>query len=240
MKNLVFVLLVTGLGFGCNNSKNQFDLGNPPIPPGDGNVQQQDLKGRTYQDVMALKYNSAILVCQLWTMLSSELDLQRVPNAERRIDLKAPLALPIQFSLNGYIRGFGDNPYREVHNVTASIYIYKIGIRDFFGITVPDTGARYNFMYSPEIGFSTFAQAQSWPPTGPVTEKYNKPEGQIHEKLPTEVVNFESEVIPNDFGLKTRDYVKCVIETEIKPGYEQQFSIEAPLPPVEVPEAEVR
>lgn len=234
----MLALLISGLFFGCNSSsKDQFNLAHPPAgkPPGDtggGGVQQQDLKGRSYQDVMALKYNSAFLVCQLWTMLSTELDLQRVPNAEYRINLKGPLALPIRFSLNGYIRGFGNNPYKIVHEVTTNIYIYKINIRDFFGITVPETGARYNFMYSPEIGFSTSARVQSWIPDQ-VSETFNKPEVRIHEKLPTEVFSFESEIIPNDFGLKTRDYVKCVIETDIKPGYEHQFSIEAPLPSVD-------
>ena len=239
MKNLLLVVIMSAFAVGCNStSKDQFNLANPPAgnPPGGGGIQQQDLKGRSYQDVMMTKYNSAVLVCQLWSMLSTELDLQRVPNAEQRIDLKGPLVLlPIKFSMNGYIRGLGENPNRVVHEVTASIFIYKINIRNFFGISIPETGARYNFMYSPEIGFSTYARAQSWPPTGPVNETFNKPEAQIHEKLPTEVLSFESDIIPNDSGLKTRDYVKCVIETDIKTEYEHQFSVEAPLPSAEGP-----
>lgn len=241
MKSLLLVVIISAFAVSCNKSSNdQFNLAQPPlgIPSGGndggGGIQQQDLKGLTYSQVMNLKYESAVLVCQLWTMLSSDLDLQRFPNAEHRIDLKTLLEpRPFQFRMYGYVRGLGDNPYRIAHEVEVSINVHKIAIRDFFGISVPETGARYNFMHSPEIVFSTYAQVKSWTPNGTVKDSFYKPEAQIHEKIPTEVLRYESDIVPNDFGLKTRDYVKCVIETDIKSGYEQQFTVEAPIPSVD-------
>ena len=238
MKIMQLVLvsaIAVGFYSSCNvSSKEQFNLVQPPPPqrppPGSGGeLQQQDLRGKSFADVMSIKYTRAELVCSLWTMLADNIDLERIPNAEFRVDLKSPVVAPQQFALYGTFRGLGDNQFREVHRIDVSFHLYKTVIRETLQVTIPETQTRYNFQYTPEIGFSTNVTIRSWTPQ-PISDRYSRPQNTVREKLRTDVINFVSDVIPNDFGLHTYDYVKCVIETDIRPEYQHQCLVETAFP----------
>lgn len=231
MKKILFlaflVLGITGCSFG---SKNDFNLAptsnNPNQPDGGtgGELQQQDLVGKTLNEILAVKYSRAELVCSLWSMLSTDLDLTRNPNSSYRLNLKAPYALPFTIVLRSAVRGVGQDQFRELHQTDVRLRIYKINSVQQLTFSHDKSQLIYQLMYSPAISFATDAVARTQRPEGQVVDRYSNPEDTLYEKINWQTVNLESEAIPNNFGLRTFDYANCQLETDIRSEFAYQFA----------------
>ena len=224
-----FILGATGCSFG---SKNNFDLApaNPNKPPGGGGngngdqLNEQNLNGKTLSEVLAVKYTRAELVCSLWSMLASDLDLSRNPNSTYRFNLKAQTFLPFTIILRSAVRGVGQDQFRELHQTDVRLTIYKINLVPQVTVSHDQTGLIYDLLYTPAVGFSIDAVARTNTHDGPIVDRYSNPENTLYEKIHWPVVQLESFAIPNNFNYKTYDYASCRLETDIKPEYAHHFT----------------
>ncbi len=84
--NLIAVLAFC-LG-GCAKSDNP-DNNTPQTAPKVEETKIVDLSNKSLEEVLALKYNKAVLTCKLWSQRAQEIDLDLAPNVIRTWDLKA-------------------------------------------------------------------------------------------------------------------------------------------------------
>ena len=233
MKKILMIAILALSTVGCNfGSKNNYSLAPAPTPTpkqppgGNGNeLQQQDLIGMSLPEILAMKYVRAELVCNLWSMLASDLDLNRIPNNTYRLNLKLPYRLPFTMVLRSATRGVGQDQFRELHQTDVRITVYKINPLQQLTYSNDQTGLIYQFQYSPAISFSIDAVARTQRSEGQLVDRYNNPEDTLYEKINWPVVQLESYAIPNDFNLKTFDYASCQLETDIRPEYSYQFTV---------------
>jgi hypothetical protein len=237
MKFLVKVFLVIGLAgasvgcqFGANNDYNLTPAPTPenPIPPpgGGGEIQEQDLTGKTLSEILSVKYTRAVLVCKLWSMLSNQLDLTRNPNSSSRFNLKAPYRLPFTIVLKSGVNGVDQDQYREIHQTEVRITVYNINLLQQMTLSHDQSNLIYQFQYSPAPNFAIDAIARTQRPGGGQSvDRYSNPEDTLYEKVNWPVLQFESYAIPNNYNLKTYDYASCELETTIRPEYAHQFSV---------------
>lgn len=199
-----FVLLLT---LGCSNSFESLRAGkNGNEKPGPGAI---DLSGKSLEEILQIKYTKALLKCALWIQYK-ELDIKLPAIETYTWDLKSGEKAPEAFSIKHKI-----NNYTVEFNFKFKKF-YKVD-----GLVLNEQGKKYTLKFTPHIEMSYSTLRVLSLPDGDVTARESTENYHVSEKIPSPVVK---EVIPAPDVLHT--YAHCLIDTDIKPDYADQFKVE--------------
>ncbi len=221
MKKITFGALACSLllvGCGKVNSSNN-------NPNQDVNQQNQtakavDLSSKTTAEVLALKYNKAVLTCSLWSQRGKNINLESTPNDSVSLDLKKDLATPQVLELNASMQD---------HQIKVSLEVASISHYGLLNHT-DSNGNKVVAKYSPyikincsNISQTVFSEGQSNSGSGSAVRIVNEriEDMALNQSLSSKPV--EQDGVTIDKGA-FNDYVKCIIETDIKTEYADQFS----------------
>ena len=174
----------------------------------------QNLKDITADEVLAIKYNKANLNCNLWVQLGKEFNKDLNANDSFSIDLlKADLSRESKHELVGKVK----NQTLEVVINLDDIKIKNMKIEDLNTITT------YVLKNSPVVEMNF--DYKSYFNNGRIVFKGSGiHKRSINEKIKVTTLN-HSRHAGND-SKSYCEYLECTIDTDIKTGYQNQFSIE--------------
>jgi len=231
MKNTFFALVCFALVAICSSCtviKNDKKNSNP-----NDRVEQQgaiSLSGKTTSEVLKLKYTKAELKCALWTQKSQSLDLNLTPSDMVVINLKTTSLASATITLNGRV----DEQINDVvlsHTFLMTLNVLKFSIIDNLRFVDGD-GTVYTEKFTPAIEVSTSFVSETIYGQNP-TEKGSGSNSKMtfYERVLNPVF-IASQAIPSlTFGGVVInpgfyfDHVQCLIDTEIKPEYQDQLQI---------------
>lgn len=223
--NSLVVSVVLALAVsGCAKSDDQKNI--PNVKPPNEKSTPVDLSNRSVDDVLKIKYNKAVLKCELWTQQSVQLDTSGKPTDSASWDLKSGTPMPQVLTLKGKIRN---------HVITVEIKPNSVGLNDNLSIQKPNLTV-YTLIHSPYVKVGMTFNAATEFPAGPFYSSGSGTDENINEKLIDDLVNQALKSQPEQSGGVTidygsfRDYAHCFIDTDIKPEYQDQFKVEPKKP----------
>lgn len=202
-------------------------------PQPDDRVEQQgatNLSGKTTSEVLKLKYNKAELKCALWTQKSQALDINLTPSDMVVINLKTTSLASATITLNGHAKE-QINDVVLSHTFFITLNVLKFSIIDSLRFVDGD-GTVYTEKFTPTIEVSTsFVSESILGQNPPEKVSGSTPKIAFYEKVLSHVFS-SSQTIPSmTFGGVVVnpgfyfDHVQCLINTEIKPEYQDQLQI---------------
>lgn len=221
MKKITLGALACSLllvGCGKDNSSNN-------NPNQDVNQQNQtakavDLSNKTTAEVLALKYSKAVLTCSLWSQRGKNINLESTPNDSASLDLKKDLATPQLLELNASMQ---DHQIKVTLEVASVSHYGLLNHTDSNGNKVVAKYSPYVKINYSNISQTVFGEGQSSSGRGSaVRTVYERIEDMaFNQSVSSKPV--EQNGVTIDKGA-FNDYVNCIIETDIKTEYADQFS----------------
>ncbi len=221
MKKMILSALACSLlltGCGKDNSSNN-------TPNQDVNQQNQtakavELSNKTTAEVLALKYNKAVLTCSLWSQRGKNINLELSPNDSASLDLKKDLELPQVLELNASMQ---DHQIKITLEVASISHYGLLNHTDSKGNKVVAKYSPYVKINYSNISQTVFGEGQSSSGSGSAVRTVNEriEDMALNESVSSKPV--EKNGVTIDKGA-FNDYVNCIIETDIKTEYADQFS----------------
>lgn len=182
----------------------------------------ENLAGKSIAEVLKLKYDKAVLKCDLWTQRRDKLDISLPANDSVAWDLKSNEPMPNSWNLNGQ---------DGIHKVEAEIKLNSLGLQESVNL-VTANGTRYKMSYTPFVNLNISYKTTTTYPGGPFYTNSKWDNQEVREKVNQVLLNdSETPLNKGDDGIQygpSYSYINCVIDTEIKPEYQEQFVVEAP------------
>ncbi len=218
---LFIIAILTSIFSGCakDDDKNR---NTPTVSPQNEKPTALNLLGKSLDEVLKIKYNKAELKCELWTQQTVKLDLSRTSNDSVSWDLKGESTLPRTLTLKGLIQN---------HQIEVEIKINSVAIRQKLQHTDVN-GAIYKMLYSPYVKLNFSYKASTQFPTGPFFASGNGTSYEVNERIKNVPLNNTLATQPEELDEMVinrgsfRDYVQCLLDTDIKPEYQDQFKID--------------
>lgn len=209
-------LLLTGCG--KDNSSNS-------SPNHDVNQQNQtaktvELSNKTTAEVLTLKYNKAVLTCSLWSQRGKNINLELSPDDSSFLDLKKDLQLPQVLELNASMQ---DHQIKVTLEVSSISHYGLLSHTDAKGNKVVAKYSPYVKINYSNISQTVFGEGQLISGSSSAVRTVNE---RIEDMSLNESVNskpVEKNGVIIDKGA-FNDYVNCIIETDIKTEYADQFT----------------
>lgn len=193
------------------------------------NVSQQekqphpmDLSGKPVAEVFAIKYDKAELSCALWVQRSYELNLTSEPNDAFVLDLKSDAKLPQTFKLSAQLQN---------HTIKAHVEVSSLAIWDVLQFQDAQ-GNVYHARHSPYVNYVFRYQSQTFYEHGVVFKGDGSHSNEARENIVNTPFNGAHDSKPLDQNGMVADlgpyrtYFQCVLNTVIKPEYQNQFRIQ--------------
>lgn len=209
------------LGAGCAKSDDNKNRNSTAHQQNEA-LRAVDLAGKSVQEVLDLKYNKAELNCALWVQRNQKLDLTTGPSDSIILDLKTDFQTPQTFKLTGQVQD---------HTTEVQIEINSLAIRSSFYLKDVD-GRVYVARYSPYADYILHYKSATTFENGVISRSDSHTNHQVGERILDRALNvaYDSQPVDPDGSVLNRgayrDYVHCVIDTEIKPEYQDQFEIQ--------------
>ena len=215
----VFMCALLLISCGKSNSKkNSLVESQDVIQKNEVEVVSVDLSNRSTEEVLALKYDKAVLTCSLWSQNNKVIDLEQEADDSVSIDLKNSY-FPQVLKLSTDIQG---------HQVKIILEVTELS-HNKNSNHIDSKGNKISTKYSPyvKINYSSTFRTN--------VDEQTKFSGSgsaaltIYERIPNIPLNksVESKSIEDRGVIISRpplsDYLKCIIETEIKPEFKDQF-----------------
>ncbi|NUN04934.1 MAG: hypothetical protein HUU57_04145 [Bdellovibrio sp.] len=210
MKNIFFSVLMGFFLVSCSKENSSTNTTPPQGQPGT----VVELSNKSTSEVLATKYNKAELKCTLWAQGSQKVDLSLPPTETVTLDLMKDIQLPHEILL----KTFSAN-----HDLQLSLKITKLshyGVLDY-----TDANGKVLAKFSPyvEIDYShtyrtTFEAGRSSVGSG-------SSRLWVNEKIYSTILDQSIVSGPDNNLIQTaiHDYATCVVATDIKPEYQDQF-----------------
>lgn len=217
MKKLIFITL-SGLLFlmGCGTKDSALDNSNQRVDQ-QNNPNAINLSGKSTAEVLNLKYNRVVLKCALWSQNDKNINLVFSPNDTVTLDLKKNSEFPQSLELSAIV----DN-----HEIKVSFEVVKLAHYGVLNFT-DSLGNNILAQYSPyvEAKFSSFTK--NFLGNGQFTSNQGSSSRTVKERIEDVALNQITEPTQQNAGIVSKsafsDYVGCIIETDIKPEYRNQF-----------------
>ena len=214
-KRIAFVLLTVFLAAGCSS-----DMDNDPrvfdVEPGDTQkntpVFPTDLTGLEPLNLINTKYDRFDLNCKLWTQKGLGLNTNVTPNDEFTWKVSEIYNQSAQLVLQSVLPNY---------QVDVEIQIDEIfHLNDHKVKTTDDT--LYNFSHTPEVLLVYQYSGKTFKGNQVTIDSQHEGRLPILEKVNYQVVD-QSHKTADDNNVKYLSQVDCVILSEIKTPYQQQF-----------------
>lgn len=191
------------------------------------NVNQQnqtakaiDLSNKTTAEVLALKYHKVVLTCSLWSQRGKNINLESTPIDSAFLDLKKDLAIPQVLELNASMQD---------HQIKVTIEVASISHYGLLNHT-DSNGNKVVAKFSPYVKIRYSSISQTVFGEGQSSLGSRSAERTVNERIEDMALNesvsskpVEQNGVTFDKGA-FNDYVSCIIETDIKTEYADQFS----------------
>lgn len=179
-----------------------------------------NLAGKSLSEVLKLKYNKVELNCQLWTQALEHIVTTGEPNDVVSVDLMS-LTLPKVLTLKWQL---------QYHNLAFTVKINSVGLKESLNLNDLD-GTKYKASYTPfvDADFTSISYSYSGRPgDGPfIVGPSSGTSIQVYENVRTLALSDVIGVFTDSLGI-TRSYsdeVLCMVKTEIKPEFRNQFEV---------------
>ncbi len=218
--SLVVGVILASAVSGC--AKSDDNRNNPTVTPQTEKPMVVDLSGKSLDEVLKIKYNKAELKCALWTQRSQQLDITGSPTDSVSLDLKSNPTVPATLTLKGQIQDHGT----EIQLAVSSLAMWGT-------LHHTDTeGTVYLASYTPYAKIDYTLTSSTVFGVGQSSSGNGFGSRSVNEKIVDMTLNqsvssaptAENGVVLNQGAF--RDYVQCVIETDIKPEYQDQFKVQ--------------
>lgn len=197
------------------------------IPPEFTNPPKKEiveLSGKSFAEIMELKYDKAILSCELISRIGSEMGntVSYLPLSQVSFDLKSEFQLPREIQLKARPTVTLVDGKQRVHETEATITIKAIDIvrMNFIDGKQKKT---YKLDNSPRLTVSFFSNSKTSldgvPESGTGTALSDR---FMIEQLRE---NFLSEKLVSDPNYTATNQLDCTLNTEIKPDYQNDLII---------------
>jgi uncharacterized protein YceK len=179
-----------------------------------------DLSDKTTAEILALKYNKAVLTCSLWSQRGKNIHLEVPPNDSASLDLKKDLATPQILELNASLQ---DHQIKVTLEVVSISHYGLLNHTESKGNQVVAKYSPYVKMNYTHLSQTFFGDGQSSSVRGSTVRTVNEriEDLALNESVSSKPVEQNGASI--DKGA-LNDYVRCSIETDIKSEYADQFS----------------
>ena len=174
----------------------------------------QNLKDKTADEVLEIKYNKANLNCNLWLQFGKELNRDLKANDSFSLDLlKTDINRESKHELIGKVK----NQTLEVVINLIELKIKTMKIEDL------NNNTTYTFKNSPVVEMN-FDYRSNFDNGKTIFKGSGIHKRSINEKIKLVTLN-HSRRAGND-SKSYFEYLECTIDTDIKAGYQDQFSLE--------------
>ncbi len=205
-----FFLAIILMLFSCSREKFESVIDALPAVQKAKTASKADFNGKSDAEILQMKYERISLKCDLWTQYGKELNLNAAPNDTTEIDFFDDPSLE-----NSLISLAGNTSGRTL-NIQLKVESFKIFENlEYHGPTGRWTSARYSPVFKLAIKFSADKSSGSFGGSGSGNE--------IFEKSATDLMNQSSHSDGDEF--EYFDYLKCVLNTQAKEEYKDQFSV---------------
>jgi len=202
-KLLLFIVSFTLAA--CGHSKNSSGTSGGVQPV----VQPKDLSTLSMPELLATKYDSAVLTCNLWTRMHGPLVLTDTPDDTVGLDLIKDSTLPKTLKLSAQ---------SDLHSLSVEIKVTDIKILQNAGLS-NSYGEAYTFTNSPNVTGEFSGQFRTMYARGSSGGGYD---GSLYLSE-----NIVSPVIVSDGGpqndVPAVDYVECSVVTKVKAPYQDEW-----------------
>lgn len=174
----------------------------------------------TTAEVLALKYNKAVLICSIWTQRGKNINLELPPNDSVSLDLKEDLELPRGLELTASVK---DHQIKITLEITRFSHYGLLNHTDSDGNQVVAKYSPFLKMNYSSSSNTSFGKGLSMSGSGSAVRTVYE---RIEDLALKEIINaelVEQNGVTIDKGA-FNDYVNCIIQTDIKPEYADQFS----------------
>ncbi len=212
--SLILILMIAGCGKKVkveleesafnNNLKSNLKSNTDIVVP--------SLKDRSADEVLNLKYNKAVLSCNLWVQYTKDLDKNLKPNDSFSIDLlKSDISREAIQKLSAQVKD---------QSVEVNINLKDINIKT---TKIVDSNATYRLKNSPVIEMD-YSYNSLYKNGRTVLKGSGQQIRAIYEKII--VIPLSHSRQPKKYSKTYFEQLECTIDTEIKTEYSDEFSIE--------------
>lgn len=210
MKNIFFSVLMCLFLVGCSKENSSTNAASPQGQPGVA----VELSNKSTSEVLATKYNKAELKCTLWAQGSQKVDLALPPTETVTLDLMKNLQLPHEITLKAF---------SAKHELQLSLKITKISHYGLLDYT--DANGKVLAKFSPYVEIDYSHTYRISIDAGQSSVGSGSSRLWVNEKIYTTILDQSIVSGPDNNLIQTaiHDYATCVVATDIKPEYQDQF-----------------